>query len=217
MKTVQVRINTGIVSGALFFGLYWLVPSLFICLLVSLSGWILIVEWPRVQGIAFSWYQVPSWETLVYPTIPLVLLIAHVIEWRSIAPWYGMYPFIAAWIVDSAAYTVGSLWGAHHCFPTISPKKTWEGVAGGFAALFLFHMGISLVGATIYPWWFMLTGAFVIATTAIIGDASMSWFKRQQGLKDTGTLLPGHGGLLDRMDSVLGVIVVLKLVELVIL
>lgn len=215
MSGVRVRINTGVVSGVFFFGLYWFVPSLFICLLVSLAGWILLVEWPRVQGqgVISSWYQVPSWSTFLYPVVPLILLIAHVIEWRAIDPFYALYPFVAAWIVDAAAYTIGSLWGVHKCFPTISPKKTWEGVVGGVAILGVLHAIAWSAGVTDYSLPVMLLGAVIIGITAVIGDAVMSWFKRQNGLKDTGALLPGHGGLLDRFDSVLAVIVVLKICE----
>ena len=215
MKVVQVRIATGVVSGVFFFGLYWCFPSLFICLLASLSCWMVLVEWARVQGTPLFWYQVPPMATIIYPVLPLALLLLHVIQWRQAMPFYALYPFVAAWIVDVAAYFVGSLCGSHRCFPSISPAKTWEGVAGGIGGLALMHMLIWAVGATVYPWWFMLLSSFCVAIAAIMGDLLMSWFKRQQGLKDTGVLLPGHGGLLDRFDSVLTVIVVVKLCELV--
>jgi phosphatidate cytidylyltransferase len=220
MKTIYVRVNTGLIGGMLFFGLYYYIPSLFICMLVSLAVWMAAVEWPRVQGITAGaydavtfWYQIPTLSTLLYPATPLVLLIIHVAVWRSAAPLYALYPFIAAWIVDAAAYTVGSVWGRHRCFPTISPHKTWEGIIGGVAALLMVHMLMWLSGATELAWWVMLLGAGVVAAAAIAGDVLVSWFKRQQGLKDTGALLPGHGGLLDRFDSVLGVIVVVSLFD----
>jgi len=215
MKTIYVRVNTGIVSGVIFFGLYVYLPSLFMCLLLSLALWMALVEWPRVQGVdadmrdAVSyWYQVPTWSTIFYPLLPLGLLIMHVIVWRSEAPFYAVYPFVAAWLVDASAYTIGSQWGTHHCFPRISPNKTWEGVLGGIATLSSAHMLMWLSGDAPHSWWVMLLGAWVVAVAAIAGDLLMSWFKRQQGLKDTGELLPGHGGLFDRFDSVLGVIVV---------
>jgi phosphatidate cytidylyltransferase len=221
MKTVYVRVNTGVISGIFFFGLYYYVPSLFLCLLLSLSVWMVMVEWPRVQGVEAGmtdailfWYQVPTVSTLVYPLIPLSLLIMHVAVWRSEAPFYGLYPFVAAWLVDASAYIIGSVWGTHRCFPRISPNKTREGVLGGVATLSLFHMLLWLSGATTQSWWVMLLGAWVVAGAAVAGDLLMSWCKRQQGLKDTGELLPGHGGLLDRFDSVLGVIVVVSLFDI---
>ncbi len=220
MKTIYVRLNTSLISGVLFFGLYYYVPSLFICLLLSLSVWMAMVEWPRVQGVDAAgydavsfWYQVPTLSTILYPLIPLGLLVVHVIVWRSEAPFYGLYPFMAAWLVDASAYVIGSVWGMHRCCPIISPNKTWEGLVGGIMTLSVVHMLMWLSGATGYSWWMMLIGSWVVAVAAIAGDLLMSWFKRQRGLKDTGELLPGHGGLLDRFDSVLGVIVVVSLFD----
>jgi len=205
MSNIHSRLQTSIGGGIIFFGLYALLPSLFICLLFSLSCYIVFVEWPRVRG----GYDV----TCLYPIFTLGLLLEHVVSWHRVAPWYGLYPFLAAWLVDASAYFVGSLYGTHLCWPSISPCKTWEGVAGGVGALMLCHTGIWLFGYTDAPLWFMLLSGVVVAATAMLGDLVMSWWKRQQGLKDTGTLLPGHGGLLDRVDSVLMVILLLELVR----
>ncbi len=210
MSKLGSRVRTGIVAGIFFFGLYVLVPSFFICLLISLSGWMIAVEWPRVNagsGVFSYWY----------PTIPLVLLVWHVIQWCDESFWYALYPFVAAWLVDAAGYIVGSRWGRHYCWPTVSPHKTWEGVVAGIGVLSLLHGVLLLSGGVAgYGWGVMLIGAPVIATVAIVGDFFVSWHKRQRGIKDTGTALPGHGGLLDRFDSVLAVVVVLKMVEVII-
>lgn len=208
MSNMYSRLWTSIGGGLIFFGLYALLPSLFICLLFSLSCYMVLVEWPRVRG----GYDITS----MYPIAALGLLLAHVVQWHRVAPWYGLYPFLAAWLVDAVAYFVGSWYGRHLCWPQISPRKTWEGVAGGIAALVLCHVGLWFFGATTASWWCMLLSGVVVATTAMLGDLVMSWYKRQQGIKDTGGMLPGHGGLLDRFDSVLTVILVVKLAEFLI-
>ena len=103
---------------------------------------------------------------------------------------------------DVGGYTAGVLAGRHPMAPTISPKKSWEGfagslvtgmVAGALSVLFLLHG----------PWWAgVLTGALLVVS-ATLGDLIESLVKRDLGIKDMGTLLPGHGGLLDRLDSLL--------------
>ncbi len=117
--------------------------------------------------------------------------------------------FIMIWLNDTGAFCVGSLIGKHRLFPRISPKKSWEGFVGGIVfaigAAFLFKFGfpqyfeaISLIG---------LCGlGAVVGAFATWGDLAESLIKRTLGVKDSGTILPGHGGILDRIDSLLLVI-----------
>jgi phosphatidate cytidylyltransferase len=114
--------------------------------------------------------------------------------------------------MDMGAYFTGRKWGQHKLCPSISPNKTWEGLAGGVAAatlvgvLFAFYMNIpKILGASVII-------SPTIAVIAQIGDLFKSWIKRKAGVKDSGTLLPGHGGLLDRMDSYLFAAPVLSLI-----
>ncbi len=107
------------------------------------------------------------------------------------------------WIGDSGAYYVGRTLGRHPMAPRISPKKTWEGLAGGVAAslagaaVLRFALGLEL------PWEHTLAVAAILAVTAPLGDVVESQFKRDTGVKDSSGLIPGHGGLLDRTDSLL--------------
>lgn len=112
-------------------------------------------------------------------------------------------------VADSAAYFVGTIWGKHKLAPAVSPGKTWEGYASGIAAggltgyLFAW-LGTRLVGpaAAMAPSGGFVLG-LVIGTVAPLGDLAISAIKREAGVKDSGQLLPGHGGMLDRLDSVL--------------
>jgi len=203
MTQWRSRLYTSCIAGLVFFGLYVLIPSLFVCLLLTLAGYMLLVEWRQLHQ---------GWWT-VYPVSACLALVSHVVTWRDSDPWYGLYPFLAAWLVDSGGYFVGSWCGAHPCWPTISKHKTWEGVAGGIGFLLGAHVLWWLAGYTRYSLFFMVLSALVVASAAIIGDAVMSLFKRRAGLKDTGSLLPGHGGLLDRMDSVLLVVLLVSLFD----
>ena len=109
----------------------------------------------------------------------------------------------ATWAADVGAYVVGSLAGRRNIAPRISPGKTWEGTFGGFAAAAVAVLGIAALFGLGRP------GAAVFAVTigplAFAGDLLESWVKRRGGVKDSGTLFPGHGGMLDRIDSLLAV------------
>ena len=103
---------------------------------------------------------------------------------------------------DTGGYVFGVLWGKHPIAPRISPKKSWEGYLGStvFAAVVATILAVTVVGA---PFWTGLVIGAVIPAFATLGDFSESMIKRDLELKDMGTLLPGHGGVMDRLDSIL--------------
>ena len=117
--------------------------------------------------------------------------------------------FIAAWISDVFAYFTGVFFGKHKLIPEISPKKTVEGSLGGivFAAVFMVLYGwILSLAAEVTPNYLVLSiGGILLAVAGQIGDLLASLVKREHGVKDYGRLMPGHGGIMDRFDSVLAV------------
>ncbi len=114
------------------------------------------------------------------------------------SPWMPLGWFILIWLNDTGAYFAGRSLGRHKLAPAISPGKTWEGWAGGLLA----SMGAALLLAAWMPaeapWWIL---ALVVSVMGPAGDLTESALKRRAGVKDSGTLLPGHGGILDRFDS----------------
>jgi phosphatidate cytidylyltransferase len=121
--------------------------------------------------------------------------------------WWFMTALPAVWLADSAAYSFGKRFGRHHLAPRLSPKKTWEGYLAGVIVGPLLALGMLRLwqfGAGPASSLTLTRGLIVcvvIATFAPIGDLGISMLKRQFGVKDTGSLLPGHGGALDRIDS----------------
>jgi phosphatidate cytidylyltransferase len=111
------------------------------------------------------------------------------------------YLFIL-WSSDTGAYLVGSSIGKHRLFERISPKKSWEGSVGGALLALLVAYGISFIftGLSLYQW---LAIALITIVFGTLGDLTESQLKRSLNIKDSGTLLPGHGGILDRFDAVL--------------
>lgn len=125
--------------------------------------------------------------------------------------------FIGAWITDIFAYFCGMLFGRggkHKLIPEISPKKTVEGAIGGVVFCILATVAFGFIVEAVEPsfqanFWALSIGGFLISVVAQIGDLAMSAVKRTYGIKDYGKLFPGHGGMLDRFDSVIAVSVVL--------
>jgi phosphatidate cytidylyltransferase len=104
------------------------------------------------------------------------------------------------WIADTVAYFAGTRWGRHKLAPSISPGKTWEGAVGGLAGV-LVYAGIMAAMVEGIAWAPFLGTAALLAALSIVGDLFESAAKRQASVKDSGALLPGHGGILDRIDS----------------
>jgi phosphatidate cytidylyltransferase len=139
----------------------------------------------------------------------LVLLPAWLalIELRRISPLLLLSVMAVIWVADTAAYFSGRAFGRNKLAPSISPGKTWEGLAGALVATGLYGVAI-LVGAAHFRARALLPDAvlivpliWLVVILSVVGDLFESWIKRQAGVKDSGTLLPGHGGILDRIDS----------------
>ncbi|MDO4692485.1 MAG: phosphatidate cytidylyltransferase [Porphyromonadaceae bacterium] len=124
--------------------------------------------------------------------------------------------FVGIWVNDTGAFIVGSSIGKHRLFPSVSPKKSWEGFMGGLLATVL--VTISLAGYwfdDIYQLWQSALIGVVISAAATWGDLFESMLKRNAGVKDSGKIIPGHGGVLDRIDSVLFVLPALLILTLI--
>lgn len=138
---------------------------------------------------------------LVYVALPLALACAMAFPNGGYAPWFILSLVVVIVTNDIFAYAVGVTFGRHRLFERISPKKSWEGFFGGvvFSVAAAVFCGW-LLGQNLIVW----GGAGLVAAGgAVLGDLVESLFKRSASVKDSGTALPGHGGLLDRMDSIL--------------
>lgn len=120
---------------------------------------------------------------------------------KEVNPYVLLVIISTIWLADSAAYFAGKQFGRHKLAPAISPGKTWEGVAGALLAVAVYAATLKLSGA-VATWW-VLPGLWVVTVAGIYGDLFESFFKRRANLKDSGQFLPGHGGLLDRVDGVI--------------
>ncbi len=146
----------------------------------------------------------------------IVAAWAAMIALRDRGPWILMGVAALAWVADIAAYFAGRAWGRRKLAPNISPGKTWEGVMGALAGVLLYGASVALISGVIgkvSDVALVTGGLFLMLLTAIsiVGDLFESLIKRQAGVKDSSGLLPGHGGVLDRIDSLLAVLPVAAL------
>jgi phosphatidate cytidylyltransferase len=135
--------------------------------------------------------------------------MAHAVALRELPD--GLYwiclALASTWSADTLAYLVGRTWGKHKLWPRHSPKKTWEGFIGGLVGGLL---GAVAVAAFVpnFTWPAVIAIGLIIPVVGLFGDLSISMMKRHVGVKDSSNLIPGHGGFLDRLDSLLFVSVV---------
>ena len=172
-----------------------LIPVLIICLF--------IIELIRREQKPFLNLAM-TLLALIYASIPLILFSELVYSPYTTGYSFQLPVFLlmVIWLNDTGAYLVGRVLGRHKLFERISPKKTWEGLIGGFIIAFI----ITAVFGTLYteiprPDQWIITGIIVVFGT--IGDLVESLWKRSLGIKDSGKALPGHGGWLDRLDSII--------------
>ena len=111
--------------------------------------------------------------------------------------------FAMIWICDSAAFHVGSALGKHKLFPRVSPQKSWEGAVAGLIAAILVALAAKYLVLTFLPVTSAIVLGAIVGTIGQLGDLTESLLKRDAGVKDSSTLIPGHGGVFDRFDSLL--------------
>jgi len=171
---------------------------------VSLLWWLVAFSWvlrfpmkinPFVGAVCGVLVIVPAWVAL----ITLLGLPGHDAEPGRGAE-YVLFVLMIVWAADIGAYFVGRRLGRTKLAPSVSPGKTWEGLAGGLVGSVI----VALCGAWWFGWpaWFLVPLAASVTAISVVGDLTVSMFKRNAGLKDSGNLFPGHGGVLDRVDSV---------------
>jgi phosphatidate cytidylyltransferase len=175
--------------------------GLFVVFMLALIARLVVTLYTRDADPLRSFTS--SLAALVYVALPIALMQGILL--RGGQPMLlGM--FVLIWLNDTGAFVVGSTLGRHKLFPRLSPKKSWEGFAGGL----LFCVAASCAAHWICPGMFNGLSAAaaagmgaVVSVMATLGDLIESLLKRAAGVKDSGNLLPGHGGMLDRIDSLL--------------
>lgn len=183
----------------------WLTPPLYI-LVAAVIWWgfafYLVVTYDGVarkymtrpvKSLIGLFILIPAWVSLVY------------LQSRPDGHYLILLLFLLIWGADTGAYFAGRAFGQRKLAPKVSPGKSWAGVVGGMLTAVLIAVFMSLwAGKPIFmsiQWVTFITGCLIVAGISVLGDLTESMFKRDKGIKDSSGLLPGHGGVLDRIDS----------------
>ena len=137
----------------------------------------------------------------------------YFIETRFIGLEFVVFVLLVVWTTDSGAYFVGRKFGKNKLWPEISPKKTVEGFVGGIVIAVLFAIAMQLIYPFAQSWLQLILVTIIASIVGQMGDLVESAIKRHYGVKDSGNILPGHGGILDRFDSLLFVVPLLHFVH----
>lgn len=177
--------------------LLWAAALWWLCALL----WLARPAWAATGGGPVRWFKALA-GAVVLVSAWWALVALH----EGPGPRWVLYALVLVWVADSGAYFAGRAWGRRKLAPRISPGKTWAGVWGALAAVAVGAV-LTAVAAGLGrgPALYLIGLSLVLVPVAIIGDLFESLLKRQAGVKDSGALLPGHGGVLDRIDSLLAV------------
>lgn len=179
-------------------------PIALVALVVAAVFWIVAAPLWLARGVATQ-------HRLALGAAGIVVLLPAGYALAVLGPRQVLAALTLVWVADTAAYFVGRKWGRRKLAPSISPGKTWEGAWGGLAAAVAYAIicGTFLLGTV--GWLALVMAAALLTAISIVGDLFESAAKRQAGVKDSGALLPGHGGIMDRIDSATAVLPVAAL------
>ncbi|MDQ8935571.1 phosphatidate cytidylyltransferase [Acinetobacter rudis] len=205
-RSVNVNKSKAALFGlftALFSGLALYLGDLALLLwTASILTWILSINWVK------SYPEYDGWYNTSLNIIGVVLISAAVTAifdvWHS-SPWWLMYLFLLVWGADSGAYFVGRKMGKRKLAPKVSPNKSIEGLMGGVVTVMLviIVVQVSFLKVTLLQHILFFILSVITVFSSVLGDLFESMIKRRAGIKDSGRILPGHGGVLDRIDSLL--------------
>ena len=212
---ISIENKKRLIFGLIFISILWFATlySVASCsILFSIIGLICIYEM----------YQLRIGKTKLIPLVYIItpFILIQILIWKYLSiniydnivwmPEVILYMFALTWTFDTFAYIFGVKFGKHKILPSISPKKSWEGFIGGL--IFTTILAIFIFGENINK---ILMYSVLIPISATLGDFIESYYKRKAMAKDSGNLIPGHGGMLDRMDSLLISISVISLIIII--
>lgn len=184
--------------------------AVILVLLLGCIWWCVATAMVKQYPNAQHWWKnnhVLQWFFGLFTLLPffwslLVLRSQNYQSEQTYGSWVLLFVMSLVWVADSGAYFTGKNWGKHKMLPAVSPNKTIEGLIGGLSASILLAVIIAWFGQeSTHQTLVIIVSSVVAVLASVLGDLAESLFKREAGIKDSGSLLPGHGGIMDRIDS----------------
>jgi len=191
VRIAYVAVIAGLLAITVFFLGSWTREIL----LLSLGWWVVALLWTFAFPTPIP--RVVRWLAGILVLLPLYVALMMLYD---ADPMILLFALLIVWVADSGAYFAGRAFGRVKLAPQISPGKTWEGVIGGMLAIVVLVVIRSFfVESDLLV---LIPFCLAVGALSIVGDLTVSMFKRTAGIKDSGSLFPGHGGVLDRIDSI---------------
>lgn len=192
-----VLITTVAIISLLYFHELWI-----LCWIASICIWLVSISWVKRYPEYDGWY---NYTLLAIGALLIISAVTAIFSVWQFSPWWLMYVFLLVWGADSGAYFVGRKFGMRKLAPSVSPNKSVEGLIGGLLTSLLIMIVVSLtyLDLTLLPFIGFMGLSLLVVIASVLGDLVESMIKRRAGIKDSGRILPGHGGVLDRVDSLL--------------
>lgn len=211
LKSLCWRLGYTVLVILALYGAYFLSPLPLLCAALLVWLWAAAAICSYQCGaslLGFQW----SWIKALTGLVMLVACWKGISLLKAVSPIWLLVVFGLIWLGDTGAFFSGRRWGSHALASRVSPKKTWEGFWGGLclAVVVISFSSLFLTMSAAQRGLFLVL-VIICALFAVVGDLFISVLKRQVGLKDSGSLLPGHGGLLDRVDSTLSAVPIFAL------
>ncbi len=178
------------------YGFHWLFLQSLIIFVIALMFWVLFVPIMLTRVVVLK----QKWILLILGIVLMAPLWLALVSAKGANPWLLLALLATIWIADTAAYFSGKNFGKRKLAPSVSPGKTWEGVLGALVAVSIFGCVLYFSGQSSLA---ILPLLWLVALLGVVGDLLESLIKRQVNKKDSGNILPGHGGILDRIDGLI--------------
>ncbi|MFB6434839.1 MAG: phosphatidate cytidylyltransferase [Candidatus Malihini olakiniferum] len=212
------RLSLVFIYGALLTLMALSLPNYYssVCLLpICISLWVSLAWWCATLLLVLSypvsagWWRDSKSLRLLFGVLTIVPFFWGVVALRKhhydsdpfFGAWWLLYVMLLVWGADSGAYFFGKFFGKHKLVPKVSPEKTWEGFIGGLATSAVISLLFNAYAPLCVAPCPLIICSIISALASVLGDLTESMFKREAGIKDSSHLIPGHGGVLDRIDS----------------
>jgi phosphatidate cytidylyltransferase len=198
IRILSAIVMAPIVISAVWFGSPYFEIVAFIVSIAAVIEWYGLVAMRKMGSLHLFWVFIG----LVYIIVPIYILV-WLRNYEPAGLQFVLWFFVVIWATDTGAYFSGKIIGGPKLAPRVSPNKTWAGFFGGIGFAVIMSLFLKVYAHPMIGLWVIITAGVLLSIIGQFGDLLESWCKRRFGVKESGSMIPGHGGILDRIDAIL--------------